>query len=166
MPVGGREGSDRAGDLCARRRHGIAPNQLFTWRRLYADGALSGVGAGEEVVPASEFGALQHQVCELQRRLGKNTLEKEILGEVLDLVQPKKAVGLALTRSGRHAVKTVADAIGVACSNLGSRPTVRRPASDADAGPSPKSELLVEFKEIVGCLPTYGYRRVHVVIRR
>src|ERR1051326_2059899 len=40
------------------RQHGIAPNQLFTWRRLYAEGALSAVGAGEEVVPASEYRAL------------------------------------------------------------------------------------------------------------
>ena len=32
------------------RQHGIAPNQVFTWRRLYAEGALSAVGAGEEVV--------------------------------------------------------------------------------------------------------------------
>jgi transposase len=37
------------------RQHGIAPNQLFTWRRLYAEGALSAVGSGEEVVPASEY---------------------------------------------------------------------------------------------------------------
>jgi transposase len=41
------------------RRHGIAPNQLFTWRRLYASGALSAVGAGEEVVAASEYRAFQ-----------------------------------------------------------------------------------------------------------
>ena len=41
-------------------QHGIAPNQLFTWRRLYAEGALSAVGAGEEVVPASEY--RHHQV--------------------------------------------------------------------------------------------------------
>jgi transposase len=72
------------------RRHGIAPNQLFTWRRLYASGALSAVGAGEEVVAASEYRALQHQVRELQRLLGKKTLENEILREALDLVQPKK----------------------------------------------------------------------------
>ena len=38
------------------QQHGIAPNQLFTWRRLYAEGALSAVGAGEEVVPASDTG--------------------------------------------------------------------------------------------------------------
>ena len=71
------------------RQHGIAPNQLFTWRRLYASGALSAVGAGEEVVAASEYRALQ-QVRELQRLLGKKTLENEILREALDLVQPKK----------------------------------------------------------------------------
>ena len=72
------------------RRHGIAPNQLFTWRRLHASGALSAVGAGEEVVAASEYRALQHQVRELQRLLGKKTLENEILREALDLAQPKK----------------------------------------------------------------------------
>src|SRR6516165_10302077 len=71
------------------RRHGVAPNQLFTWRRLYAEGALSAVGAGEEVVPASEYRALQHQVRELQRLLGKKTPENEILREALDLAQPK-----------------------------------------------------------------------------
>ena len=71
-------------------QHGIAPNQLFTWRRLYAEGALSAVGAGEEVVAASEYRALQHQIRELQRLLGKKTLENEILREALDLAQPKK----------------------------------------------------------------------------
>lgn len=72
------------------RRHGIAPNQLFTWRRLHAGGALSAVGAGEEVVPASEYRALQHQVRELQRLLGKKTLETEILRDALELAHPKK----------------------------------------------------------------------------
>src|SRR5271167_263759 len=72
------------------RQHGIAPTQVFTWRRLYAEGALSAVGAGEEVVPASKYRALQHQVRELQRLLGKKTLENEILRDALDLAQPKK----------------------------------------------------------------------------
>src|ERR1051326_7214816 len=71
------------------RQHGVAPNQLFTWRRLYAEGALLAVGAGEEVVPTSEYRALQYQVRELQRLLGKKTLENEILREALDLAQPK-----------------------------------------------------------------------------
>ena len=71
------------------RQHGVAPSQVFTWRRLYAKGALSANGSGEEVVAASEYRALQHQVRELQRLLGKKTLENEILREALDLVQPK-----------------------------------------------------------------------------
>src|SRR5271170_862176 len=65
------------------RQHGVAPNQVFKWRQLYAAGALSAVGAGEEVVADSEYRALQHQVRELQRLLGKKTLENEILREAL-----------------------------------------------------------------------------------
>ena len=42
------------------------------------------------MVAASEYRALQHQVRELQRLLGKKTLENEILREALDLAQPKK----------------------------------------------------------------------------
>jgi transposase len=72
------------------RRHGVAPNQVFNWRRLYGEGALSAVGAGEEVVPASEYRALQQQVRELQRLLGKKTLETEILRDALELAHPKK----------------------------------------------------------------------------
>jgi transposase len=72
------------------RQHGIAPNQVFKWRQLYSEGALSAVGAGEEVVPASEYRALQHQVRELQRLLGKKTLENEVLRDALELMQPKK----------------------------------------------------------------------------
>jgi transposase-like protein len=31
------------------RRHGIAPTQMFRWRRLYIEGALSAMGADKEV---------------------------------------------------------------------------------------------------------------------
>src|SRR6516225_8533798 len=66
------------------RRHGVAANQLFTWRRLVAQGSLTAAGSGEEVVPASEYRALQNQVRELHRLLGKKTLEAEILKEALE----------------------------------------------------------------------------------
>ena len=66
------------------RQHGVAPNQLFTWRRLVAQGGLTAAGSGEEVVPASDYRALQNQVRELHRLLGKKTLEAEILKEALE----------------------------------------------------------------------------------
>jgi len=56
--------------LVARRR-GVAPNQLFTWRRLVALGSLTAAGSGEEVVPASDYRALQSQIRELHRLLGR-----------------------------------------------------------------------------------------------
>lgn len=72
------------------RRHGIAPNQLFHWRKMAAQGALTAAGRGEEVVPASDYRALQNQVRELQRLLGKKTLEAEVLKEALEVVDSKK----------------------------------------------------------------------------
>lgn len=72
------------------RRHGIAPNQLFTWRKLARQGALTATGAQEEVVPASDYRVLQHQVRELQRLLGKKTLETEILKEALEVATGSK----------------------------------------------------------------------------
>ena len=65
------------------RRHGIAPNQLFAWRRLAKEGALTATAAGKPVVPASAYKALAEQIRELQRRLGKKTMEAEILKEAL-----------------------------------------------------------------------------------
>jgi transposase len=49
--------------LVARRR-GVSPNQLFTWRQLAEQGALTATQAEEEVVPASAFRAQQeHCPC-------------------------------------------------------------------------------------------------------
>jgi len=72
------------------RRNGIQPNQLFGWRKLAAQGALTATSAQEEVVAASAYRALQGQVRELQRLLGKKTMEAEILKDALDLAAPKK----------------------------------------------------------------------------
>ena len=73
------------------RRHGIAGNLLFTWRRLMAQGALTAAGAGEAVAPASQYRALESQVRELQRLLGKKTMENEVLREaVTRAAGPKK----------------------------------------------------------------------------
>ena len=73
------------------RKYGVSASQLFRWRRLADEGALEAVGADEEVVPVSEMKQLQNQVRELQRLLGKKTLENEILKEALELTRaPKK----------------------------------------------------------------------------
>lgn len=72
------------------RKHRISPSLLFRWRKLASEGALQAMGADEAVVPASEIKALQHQVRELQRLLGKKTLENEILKEAAEVARTKK----------------------------------------------------------------------------
>lgn len=72
------------------RRHGVNPNQLFHWRKLYQDGGLSAVDAGEQVVAASELADALKRIRELQRMLGKKTMENEILREAVEYARSKK----------------------------------------------------------------------------
>ena len=72
------------------RRHGISPSLIFGWRRRMSEGGKEAVRADDEVVAKSEILALQKQVRELQRVLGKKTLENEILREAVKVAHEKK----------------------------------------------------------------------------
>ena len=72
------------------RRHQVNANQVFGWRKLYQDGSLSAVTAGEQVVPASDLAEAMKQIRELQRLLGKKTMEVEILREAVEYGRAKK----------------------------------------------------------------------------
>src|ERR1700748_1233003 len=74
------------------RRHGIAPSLIFGWRRRMSEGGKEAVRADDEVVAKAELLALQKQVRELQRVLGKKTLENEILREAVKLAHEKKLI--------------------------------------------------------------------------
>lgn len=74
------------------RKYGIHPNQLFRWRKLIQEGAFTAVRAGEEVVPFSEVKELRAQVKELQRLLGKKTMEVEILRDAIRIAREKKLI--------------------------------------------------------------------------
>lgn len=66
------------------RQHGVNANQLFTWRKQYQQGELTPVAAGESTVPASQLADAMRQIRELQRLLGKKTMEAEILKEAVE----------------------------------------------------------------------------------
>ena len=74
------------------RMHGIAPSQLFHWRRRMAEGSREAVRADDEVVSATEARELKRRIRELERILGKKTMEVEILREALALAQVKKPI--------------------------------------------------------------------------
>lgn len=72
------------------RQNGVAASLLFNWRKLDREGALTAVSAGESVVPASELASARAQITQLQRMLGKKTMEAEILKEAVELAREKK----------------------------------------------------------------------------
>ncbi|ENZ8314228.1 MAG: transposase [Klebsiella pneumoniae] len=72
------------------RQHGVAASQLFLWRKQCQEGSLTAVAAGEQVVPASELVAAMKQIKELQRLLGKKTMENELLKEAVEYGRAKK----------------------------------------------------------------------------
>jgi len=74
------------------RRHGISPSLLFGWRRRMTEGGKEAVRADDAVVASSEVRALEKRVRELERVLGKKTLENEILREALKIAQEKKLI--------------------------------------------------------------------------
>jgi transposase len=74
------------------RKYGIAPNLLFRWRKLMSDGGKVAVQADDKVVSISESKALKKRIRDLERLLGKKTMEAEILKEALEIAREKKLI--------------------------------------------------------------------------
>lgn len=82
------------------RKYAISPSQLFKWRRLMEEGALEGINSRDGVISKSQVKTLQKQIRELERLLGRKTLENEILQEALKLAQEKKLISRQLFCKG------------------------------------------------------------------
>ena len=74
------------------RKYGIAPSLLFRWRKLMAEGGQEAVRSDDTVVSATEVRELKKRIRELERVLGKKTLENEILTEAVKLAHEKKLI--------------------------------------------------------------------------
>ncbi len=74
------------------RKYGISPSLLFNWRRRMAEGGKQAIQADDDVVAASEVRELKRQIRELERVLGKKTLENEILRDAVELAHQKKLI--------------------------------------------------------------------------
>ncbi|MFK3969090.1 IS3 family transposase, partial [Ensifer adhaerens] len=150
----------------AARRHGVAPNLLYRWRRLLSEGGAVAVDSDEPVIGNSEVKKLEDRVRELERILGRKTLENEILREALSKAQFKKTdIAADIVAEGRFPMKAVAEALHVSRSNLSERlkgkSKPRGPYLKAD-----DAELLPAIRKLVDARPTYGYRRIAALLNR
>ena len=69
------------------REFDISPTIVRNWKRRYESGAATAVKANEEVVPASELQAAQARIRELERALGRKTMEVEILRAAQEILK-------------------------------------------------------------------------------
>jgi transposase len=74
------------------RKYSIAPSLLFRWRKLMAEGGQEAVRSDDAVVSAAEVRELKKRIRQLERVLGKKTLENEILTEAVKLAHEKKLI--------------------------------------------------------------------------
>ena len=77
------------------RRNGVAPNLLYRWRRLMLEGGSVAVSEDDDVTSNKVVRQLEDRIRELERQLGRKTLEAEILREALEKSRSKKQTLLA-----------------------------------------------------------------------
>ena len=86
---------DRASISVVARGNGVAPNLLYRWRRLMLEGGSVAVTEDDDVTSNRVVRQLEDRIRELERQLGRKTLEAEILREALDKSRSKKPTLLA-----------------------------------------------------------------------
>ena len=77
------------------RRNGVAPNLLYRWRRLMLDGGAVAVSEDDDVTSNRAVRQMEERIRELERQLGRKTLEAEILREAVNKTRSKKRTWLA-----------------------------------------------------------------------
>jgi transposase len=68
----------------------IAPSVIRNWKRFADAGATTAVQASEDVVPASQLREAYAKIRELERALGRKTMEVEILRATQEVVKKRR----------------------------------------------------------------------------
>lgn len=147
------------------RRNGVAPNLLYRWRRLMLEGESVAVTGDDDVTSNRQVREMDNRISELERHLGRKTLEVEILKEALERSRPKKRA-CSCTRRCRR------------LSGEPSRQRARRRALDGVRPPDRQhqdarvlheagdADLLPRIRQIAAQRPTYGYRCIAAILNR
>ncbi|ONG54015.1 hypothetical protein BKE38_11100 [Pseudoroseomonas deserti] len=130
-----------------------------------AEGSLEASRADGDMVTASRVQELEAKVQDLERLLGRKTMEAEILLEALGRRGRKARPTAAVAASGRSPVMAVADTLGLAGSDLVEQlkcSGYRRGPYQRDGDDAP----LAEIRAVTDARPTYGYRPVATLLNR
>ena len=76
------------------RKYHVGVSSLIKWRKRAMEGSLMSVKDNAPAVSANEVKRLKKEVAQLQRLLGKKSLENEILREAVAIGREKKLISL------------------------------------------------------------------------
>jgi transposase len=152
------------------RMHGVSPSLLFGWRRRMSEGGKAAIKADDEVVAASHLRELEGRIRDLERLLGRKTMEVEILREAVTAARGKARLAVAAATvvdplCGSTPVKVVAETLGVARSSLVEQ--VRGPAKPCGRYKRQgDEEVLAGICQLTDARSAYGYRRITALLKR
>jgi transposase len=130
-----------------------------------SEGGKQAIKADDDVVAAAEVRELKKRIRELERVLGRKTLENEILKEAVSVAHEKTDLAVAVLARRGFPVKAVAETLEVSRLNL----VLRRNGRGKERKAYVKADdtlLLPAIRAIVDERPTYGYRRVNALLNR
>ncbi len=139
----------------------------FNQSSRYKEGSLTAVAAGEQVVPASELASAMKQIKELQRLLGKKTMENELLKEAVEYGRQKKKDSARALVAGGWQIGLVSRCLRISRAQLHAIVSRSKNWQDRRRKRKPDdTDALARIHTVIGDLPTYGYRRVWALLRR
>ena len=86
------------------RKYQVGVSSLIKWRKNALEGGLMAVKDGESGISAAEAKKLKKEIQQLQRLLGKKSLQIELLKDAVKIGQEKKLIS-------QHALSKVEDIV-------------------------------------------------------
>jgi transposase-like protein len=133
------------------RELGIQPSLLQHWKRCINGGARVAVTANEDVVPVSELKARDQRIRELERALGRKTMEVEILQAARDEIK-KASLVRRCREMTNHPIAAICHTLGVGRATP-YRATTGRPVQYAKAD---DPVVAAQIREVIRQRGSYG----------
>ncbi len=149
------------------RQAGLSLSLLFKWRRRMLEGGFEAVQADEEVVGQTQVRDLKKRVRELERLLGRKTLEVETRKEALEVARAKNRSRCCRRGAIAGTVRDDDHRRHAGCRRSSSVERLAR--TSKPCGRYHKdgySRLRSLLRRLVDERPSYGYRRITALLNR
>src|SRR5690348_2718613 len=139
----------------------IAPSVIRNWKRFAEAGATTAVQASEDVVPTSQLREAYAKIRELERALGRKTMEVEILRAAQEIVKKRRRCAESPRGDSLPPRRHLPGPADRAAHRVLSR---ARPGGRYHR--TTDAMVLEQIHAVTNSRATYGYRRVWAMVTR